>query len=247
MPISDQPHDPAAAAHPLDNATWAALSGPHRHLAEVVGMAARYRADVAPFVALADPADPQAWADAAKLIGPGGGFTLAGVFPPPDGWAAREPLPGVQMVATAALQDLEDSEVRRLGPADVPEMLDLVARTRPGPFLPRTVEMGAYYGVRDGGDGGRLVAMAGERIRLPGWTEISAVCTDEGYRGRGLAGRLVRHVATGVRARGATPFLHAAAVNTGAIRLYEALGFTLRRTTLFQGLRVPGTAQAGLG
>jgi predicted GNAT family acetyltransferase len=97
--------------------------------------------------------------------------------------------------------------------------------------------MGAYYGIRRGG---RLVAMAGERLRPPGWTEISAVCTDEEHRGQGLASRLVLHTAAGIGSRGDTPFLHAAAVNTGAIRLYETLGFTLRRSTLFHFLQVPG-------
>jgi predicted GNAT family acetyltransferase len=114
-----------------------------------------------------------------------------------------------------------------------------VARTRPGPFLARTIELGAYYGVRDGG---RLVAMAGERLRPPGWTEISAVCTDERHRGRGLAGRLVRHVAAGIRARGEIPFLHAASANTGAVRLYESLGFARRVPTFFYNLRVPAAA-----
>ena len=244
MPTSDQSHGPAGRPHVLDNAMWAAVSGPHRHLADVVGMAARYHTDVAPFVALADPADPQSWADAAKLIVPGGAFALAGSFTPPDGWTVREPMLGVQMVATPALQDRRDPQVEPLGPADVPEMLDLVSHAQPGPFLPRTIEMGAYYGLRDGG---RLVAMAGERVHPPGWTEVSAVCTDEEHRGRGLAGRLVRHVAAGIRARDETPFLHAAATNTGAVRLYEALGFTLRRTLHFHGLRVPEAARGGLG
>jgi predicted GNAT family acetyltransferase len=98
--------------------------------------------------------------------------------------------------------------------------------------------MGAYYGIRRQG---RLVAMAGERLRPPGWTEVSAVCTDPEHRGQGLAGRLVRHTAAGVAARGETPFLHAAAGNTGAIRLYESLGFTLRRPTRFHFLTVPAT------
>jgi ribosomal protein S18 acetylase RimI-like enzyme len=124
-----------------------------------------------------------------------------------------------------------DAEAVPLGEADVPEMLDLVARTRPGPFRPRTVETGSYVGFRRGGE---LVAMAGERMSLPGWTEISAVCTDPGHRGQGLAGRLVRHVAAGIGARGDTPFLHAASANPGAIRLYESLGFTPRRPTVFR-------------
>jgi predicted GNAT family acetyltransferase len=115
-------------------------------------------------------------------------------------------------------------------------MLDLVGRTKPGPFLPRTVELGTYLGIRRDG---ALVAMAGERLHPPGWTEISAICTDEAFRGQGLATRLVHAVAAGIRERGETPFLHASADNTNAIRLYESLGFRLRRSATFLAARVP--------
>jgi ribosomal protein S18 acetylase RimI-like enzyme len=121
-------------------------------------------------------------------------------------------------------------------------MLDLVARTRPGPFLPRTPELGTYLGIRRGG---RLVAMAGERMHPPGWTEVSAVCTDSAYRGQGLGARLVRAVVAGVRARDESAFLHAAATNTGAIRLYESLGFRLRVRMAFLAVRVPADSPAG--
>ncbi|HEY5834460.1 GNAT family N-acetyltransferase [Streptomyces sp.] len=237
-----EPSGPGTAEpHVLDNATWAALTGPHRHLAEIVGAAARYQQDVSPFVALADAEDPRSWADLAALVGPGNSFALAGVPTLPEGWATGQTGQGVQLVATK-LRDEPDPEAEPLGPADVPEMLDLVARAQPGPFLPRTIELGAYYGIRRAG---KLVAMAGERLRPPGWTEISAVCTDAEHRGRGLATRLVRHAAAEIRERGDTPFLHAAASNTGAIRLYESMGFTLRRGTLFHFLRVPGGIARG--
>ncbi|PPK60595.1 FR47-like protein [Actinokineospora auranticolor] len=101
---------------------------------------------------------------------------------------------------------------------------------------PRTIELGTYLGIRRAGV---LVAMAGERLRPPGWTEISAVCTDPAARGQGLATRLVLAVAAGIRARGETPFLHTGARNTNAIRLYEALGFRLRREMPFLLLTVP--------
>ena len=87
-----------------------------------------------------------------------------------------------------------------------------------------------------------LIAMAGERLRLSGWTEISAVCTDPAHRGRGLATRLVRAVAAGIRERGETPFLHAAADNASAIRPYESSGFTVRRRSTIRLVRTPGTA-----
>jgi len=226
--------------HPLDNSVWAALTGPHRHLAERVGSAARYRTDVSPFVAIADPEDPRSWTDLAALVGPGNYFALAGPKAPPEGWSVGEPIQGMQMVGTS-LRDGPDPEAVRLTPADVPEMLDLVDRTKPGPFLPRTIELGAYYGIRRDG---RLIAMAGERLHPPGWTEISAVCTDPDFRGEGLATRLILAVAHGIRERGETPFLHTAASNTNAIRLYESLGFRLRRNTLFSAARVPEHADA---
>ncbi len=137
-----------------------------------------------------------------------------------------------------------DPEAVLLGPQDVPGMFDLVARTRPGPFLPRTVELGACLGIRRGG---ALVAMAGERLHPPGWTEISGVCTDESVRGQGLASRLVLAVAHGIRERGETPFLHASASNTGAVRLYESLGFRLRRRTEFIAALVPATLPSADG
>ncbi|MFG2358871.1 GNAT family N-acetyltransferase [Streptomyces sp. NPDC048521] len=225
----------------LDNAVWAALDGPHAHLAERVGRAARYRPETYAFAALADPSDPAAWADLHTLVGPGNTVRIKPVERVPDGWQVVGGGEGVQLVGTA-LRAEPAPEAVRLGPADVPEILDLVARTRPGPFLRRTVEMGTYLGIRHEG---RLIALAGERLRLPGWTEISAVCTDPEHRGRGLATRLVRAVAAGIRDRGDTPFLHAAADNARAIRLYESIGFTLRRRSRIVQVRAPGTSGAG--
>jgi predicted GNAT family acetyltransferase len=123
-----------------------------------------------------------------------------------------------------------------LGAADVREMTDLVTRTEPGPWRPRTVEFGGYVGVRDGG---ALVAMAGERMRPPGFTEISAVCTEPAYRGRGLAGGLTRVVAAAIAARGDRPMLHASALNAAAVRLYESLGFRQARPMVAMALRAP--------
>ena len=115
-------------------------------------------------------------------------------------------------------------------------MLELTERTKPGPFLPGTVELGGYLGIRRAG---RLVAMAGERMRPPGFAEISAVCTDEAWRGHGFAARLTRAVAAGIAARGETPFLHAAADNANAIRLYKSLGFVHRRDVRFIAAKSP--------
>ncbi|MET7335100.1 GNAT family N-acetyltransferase [Nonomuraea sp. NPDC005650] len=232
----------------LDDPVRASLLGSHAHLAERRGRVLRYPPDVAPFLSMPPDPGPADWDDVAALAGPGGHVSLPGaVSPPLAGWAETANVPGVQL-AGEQVAGLYDADVVRLDSADVPEMLELVGRTKPGPFLPRTVELGVYLGIRSGGV---LVAMAGERLHPPGWTEISAVCTDPAHRGRGLATRLVLAVAAGIRDRGETPFLHASAANAGAIRLYERLGFRLRRTTNFRTVRVPerapGTALPTMG
>jgi ribosomal protein S18 acetylase RimI-like enzyme len=228
----------ATSSHILDNPVWAALTGPHAHFAERIGRAARYHQDVAPFHAVSDEDDPRAWADLARLVGPGGTAAVRWATEAPYGWEVLSLGHGVQLVDTS-LRAEPDPEAVRLGPEDVPQILDLIARTEPGPYRRRTVEMGTYLGIRHRG---RLIAMAGERLRPPGWTEISAVCTDPDHRGRGLATRLVRAVAAGIKERGERPFLHAAAANTDAIRLYESIGFTLRCRMVFSLVRHTGAA-----
>ncbi|MDF3301375.1 GNAT family N-acetyltransferase [Streptomyces tropicalis] len=226
----------SGSGHVLDRPALAALTGPHAHFAERRGRILRYPADVTPWQALPDEPDTRDWADAAALAGPGAEVPLLGYRGRvPDDWEITFRIEGVQYVDDG-LAAAPDPEAVELGPADVPEMLDLVSRTRPGPFLPRTVELGTYLGIRRDGE---LVAMAGERLHPPGWTEISAVCTAPSVRGEGLASRLILAVAHGIRARGETPFLHTGAANSGAIRLYESLGFRLRRRTAFLGARAP--------
>jgi ribosomal protein S18 acetylase RimI-like enzyme len=220
----------------LDNPVWAALTGPQAHFAEAYGQALRYQADVAPFVALPDQPGPRAWADLAHLAGPGAAVLAAGTgITPPDDWEVVWQDLGVQLVDTAG-HAADDPEAVLLTPADVPEMMDLVERTKPGPLRTRTIELGTYLGIRRDG---ALIAMAGERMRVPGWAEISAVCTDPAYRGQGLATRLMRAVAAGIRRRDETPFLHAAGSNTHAIGLYESMGYAIRMRTMFTVVRVP--------
>ncbi|MFI5915115.1 GNAT family N-acetyltransferase [Dactylosporangium sp. NPDC051541] len=220
----------------LDQAAWTSLTGPHAHFAEVLGQARRYPAAVSPIMAVHPRQDKQVWDDLRALVGPGQPAFLSGTIDAPDEWETTLAIPGVQLVATDAFVSRPDADLVTLGAADVPEMRALVKRTEPGPFEPETYKLGTYLGVRHEG---ALVAMAGERLHPPGFTEISAVCTDAAFRGQGLATRLVRAVAHGIRARGDTPFLHTAAGNTTAIRLYEHLGFKLRRTVLFAVLRSP--------
>ncbi|WP_381791685.1 GNAT family N-acetyltransferase [Streptomyces niveus] len=222
--------------HPLDNPVLAALTGPHARFAERRGRVLGYQPEVSTWLALPEEPDARDWADAAPLVGADGTATLAGTrVVPPDGWEITFEVDGVQLV-DESVDAVRDEEAVVLGAADVPEMLDLVERTKPGPFRPRTIELGTYLGVRRDGE---LVAMAGERMRPPGWTEISAVCTAPEYRGQGLGGRLILAVAAGIKERGDTPFIQAAVENESAVRLYEALGFRLRRRIPFLGIRVP--------
>jgi ribosomal protein S18 acetylase RimI-like enzyme len=230
-----------AAGHVLDRAAWASLTGPHARFAEGQGQARRYRPDFAPFAAIAAFDDPQAWADLQSLYGNDEIVVLAGPTgfsdSRPAGWRLEGAIPGVQLVSTEAHVSSPDEEAFVIGADDAFEAADLVARTEPGPFRPHTYQLGTYLGLRRQG---KLVAMAGERLHPPGWSEISAVCTDPDYRRQGLATRLIRAVADLIRARGETPFLHTSAANTRAIDLYLALGYELRREVEFAAFRSPG-------
>jgi len=212
----------------LDNPVWHALTGPQAAFSEGSSLALRYQTDVGAFAALPDEVGPDAWAALRRLVGPRG---VAVLFRPgpvalPDDWEIKGTMNTLQMVATERIGEPDD-DFTALGPADVDDMLALVKRTRPGPFMQRTVELGTYLGRREAADG-RLVAMTGERVHPAGYTELSAVCTDADARKRGLARRLVRAVAAGIEARGETPILHVLADNHSAIRVYESLRFTIR-------------------
>jgi ribosomal protein S18 acetylase RimI-like enzyme len=220
----------------LDDPARASLLGAHARFAESLGAVLRYHPDVTVFVSLPPNPGEQDWEDAAKLLGPGGVLPTAGTeATPPPGWEQVLRIAGVQFTGEHVFGE-PDPEAVRLGTDDVPEMLALVEHAKPGPFRPRTVELGTYLGIRREG---RLIAMAGERLHPPGWTEISAVCTHADFRGQGLATRLVHAIAHEIHERGETPFLHTGAENRTAIRLYEELGFRLRREVVFGGYQVP--------
>ncbi|MGO9489335.1 MAG: GNAT family N-acetyltransferase [Solirubrobacteraceae bacterium] len=211
----------------LDNPAYASLCGAHARFAQVRGRVRRYAPDVAPFLGLPSSPSEQDWRDAAGLVTPGGyvGVRYSG-GELPEGWRAVAAFELVQMIGER-VAGVDLPEAIPLGAADVPEMLELVARTEPGPFLTRTVELGDYLGIRRGG---ALVAMAGERFRPDGWTEISAICTQPDHRGQGLATRLVGALVARIQQRSEAVFLHVLATNTGAIRLYEELGFRVRQS-----------------
>jgi GNAT superfamily N-acetyltransferase len=210
----------------LDNPAYAALSGPHSRFAQRSGRALRYASDVAPFLALPSEASRTDWRNAIELVPSGTvAATIHDGSPLPESLKVIQTFELVQMVGSDA-RGAHDPDAVTLGWADVAEMLELVRMTDPGPFLKRTIELGKYVGIRRDG---ALVAMAGERLRFDGWTEISAVCTAPRHRGRGLASRLVSTLVADIKHRSEGVFLHVVSVNTSAIRLYEGLGFRPRR------------------
>jgi predicted GNAT family acetyltransferase len=211
----------------LENPAYAALSGAHSRFARRSGRALRYAADVAPFLAL--PPDPSRadWLDAIELVAPGtAAATLDDGSALPESLKVNQTFELVQMLGEQ-VAGTHDPDAITLGAADVPEMLELVQLTEPGPFFQRTIELGKYVGIRRDG---ALVAMAGERLRFDGWTEISAVCTAPTHRGQGLASRLMSTLAADIEHRSERVFLHVLTANTNAIRLYEGLGFRARRS-----------------
>ncbi|MFD8479963.1 GNAT family N-acetyltransferase [Kitasatospora sp. NPDC059673] len=221
----------------LDNPVAASLAGPHAHLARHHGRASSFLPEVASFSAIT--AQPGSWDDLIALLGVDA-FALLVNCPvlPPDHLAPEFTFEGYQMThpgALSALPRTAAAHVVELGPPDVPEMLALAERTRPGPFHARTHELGTYLGIRENG---ALVAMAGERLKPPGWTEISAVCTAPEARGRGHATTLITTLIHQITARGDRPFLHSAA-DTTAFALYQRLGFTIRTKVTIRGYRTP--------
>lgn len=214
--------------HPLDRPVWNALNSGWAALAEGNGRALRLSPTYGPFAACADGngLDLEALG---PLIPASGELWLveAGRAPfPPGANVARTGLLA-QMVADTLSPWRREIDPVELGDADAVEMQALAALTRPGPFAARTHRLGGFVGVRHKG---RLIAMAGERMRLKGFTEVSGVCTHPDHRGRGLAGALMSIVAERIRGRGESPFLHSYANNAGAIALYESLGFRIRAT-----------------
>lgn len=212
---------------PLDNPIWHALSTQQRSFNRGMGKAARYPAEVSRFAGLSQPGD-EAFSDLAEVVGSGEtvAFFTAATLDVPLGWKVVRSRPLDQMVCNRPAAGITGLDLR-LGVEDVPEMLALAQATDPGPFSEGTIRMGRYYGFRSAD--GRLAAMAGERLRLTGYTEISAVCTHPAFRGRGYARALVAGLAAQALAETCIPFLHVKTEN-GARGLYEALGFRVRRS-----------------
>lgn len=215
---------------PLDRPAWNALNGRQASYAVPQGRATRFASDAALFAAAEDEGEA-ALADLSAVIRQAGaGVMIERAGPPPlAGLVVEKAGEVVQMVADRLSSRTPPRSIElavRLTDVDAPQMLALATLTEPGPFFAQTHRLGEFWGVKDAG--GRLVAMAGERMRLDGHTEVSGVCTHPDHRGHGHGAMLTWLVASRILERGETPFLHSYTNNTGAVALYEALGFRPR-------------------
>lgn len=221
----------------LERPPWSALTTTHSDFALGSDLARRYPATIAPMAGVREISNACLNALAA-LMSPG---DMVGLFGPEPVSEASDLLVVAhkhidQMTCDRLDNSAHAGHLIALTPADVPEMLHLVELTNPGPFSAGVIVLGSYVGIRHAGN---LIAMAGERMRLDGFTEISAVCTHPGYRGCGYASSLVRALVRQIVARGETPFLHLYSDNTVAAALYRKLGFALQRRLIVTVLRRP--------
>ena len=211
----------------LDNIAWHTLAGPHAKYAAGTDDARRYAAGFSPIVGFANTKDPNLQA-LASFCSPGEHFySVDWSGPAPAGWHIEADTSMFQMVWEAATPSTDECpEAVRLGPEHAAQALELAVLTRPGPFGPRTIELGDYFGCFDGQ---RLVAMAGERMHAGTLREISGVCAHPQFQGRGLARRLMIKLIRRQIQRDETPFLHVMRDNRNAHRLYERMGFRIYR------------------
>lgn len=221
----------------LDRPIWSALTTTHTALAEGDNLARRYQPGFLPMAGTAVDT-PQAATDFAALVRPGETLYVLQADPvlPPAGFETLVATEAVQMIAQHVPAAAADEAIAALGAEDAEEMLALATLTKPGPFSLKSQALGRFWGVRESG---RIVAMAGERMKQPGFTELSGVCTHPDHRGKGYARRLSLHVAGQIVEAGARSYLHAFASNTAAIGLYETIGFSLRRSMHVAALRRP--------
>ncbi|MGA7511759.1 MAG: GNAT family N-acetyltransferase [Candidatus Sulfotelmatobacter sp.] len=225
--------------HLLDNIIWKALTTRQAGFAESFKHARRFVREVSPLAAFPDPT-PEGYESLAGLVGTGEtvGLFLEAPYQAQPGWGfiAGAPMPEMVYEADGVPPRLSPSEpkILELGDADSPDMMALTALTKPGPFGKRTHELGTYLGIRLDG---KLVAMTGERLKIPGYTEVSAVCTHPQHTGNGYARILMAEVMRRICSRGETPLLHVRQDNVRAIELYQRLGFRQRVLLHFAVLR----------
>jgi predicted GNAT family acetyltransferase len=220
-------------AHVLDRVIWQSLTSYHAKFAVGTDLAKRYPSDMAVFAGIRER-NEAALNAVGQLFAPGEVVIIDGIEQATDlpGWTVLSELHGSQMICEQTTGvPKSDETILELNAEDVPDILHLIELTEPGPFLPRTIELGRYIGIRHER---QLIAMAGERLHLPGYHEISAVCTHPDFQGRGYARLLMSEMAAGHQRQGEISFLHVDAENTLATRVYESLGFRTRLE--FRGL-----------
>lgn len=225
----------AAAEHPLDRPAWHALTGAQAEHAIGGSLARRFHPDIGP---LAAPRDHSPEAIAALVaLAPADGVLATILAQPMDLPPTVEIVrcsPALQMVMDVPPAPFDHPDIEMLGPDDAAEMRALAELTEPGPFSTRTHQLGTFWGIREHG---RIIAMAGERMRLSGYGEVSAVCVHPDARGRGLGALMTRKAAATVGARGLKPFLHVYADNAPAIAAYERVGFRVRSKVIITMFR----------
>ena len=210
---------------------WSALHSEQRQFSLTNQNACRYPADVVPFGAIARANSTcmhqfHALLEAEECI-----WFVAEQYTEIPQLIRQETLLCLQMVLPENISPPESpTAIVALSCANANEMVALTTVAFPGFFRPRTCEMGTYYGVRS--SSGELIAMGGERLKLEGFSEISAVCTHPSFRGQGFAARLIWEVVRQQRREGVRSFLHVSAANHNAIKLYLRMGFEVTRTLL---------------
>jgi len=229
----------------LDNPVWHALVGPQAGLALGAGKARHFPRALVPFSAVSE-ATPDAYRDLAVDLPQG---LEARLFRPseeaaPTGWGVVSARPILQMIVESSgslASHPAENRLVTLGTADHADMLALAEAAKPGPFSDRAPELGRYAGVRDAT--GRLIAMAGERLHLAGYVELSGICVAADARGHGFGAALTLQLARMALARGEAPFLHVFPDNPAAA-LYAQLGFRIRTRlwVLWHRLIVGGAA-----
>lgn len=223
-----------ALAAALDNPFWSALATRHAGMAQRVGDVACYPADVAPFLGVAR-VDADVEDALASLVGRGEERLLLGVIPVLSSrWHVQHFRPLAQLVCETPVPVPDGPVVTELGAPHRGDVLDLVGRVYPHYFRPRTMALGRYFGIYVDG---RLAAMAGERLGTQRAREISAVCSDPEFSGRGYARRLLAMLANDHLARGWLPFLHVSQDNRRALDLYRSIGWRVRCEIAFASLR----------
>jgi len=210
----------------LDRPGWSALTTRHADLAVGNSLARRFGPGISAFAGTLNN-EPESLEALAALARPGEPMIVAQTGPigVPRGFRPATITPLVQMILERPIEPIADPNIVRLGWPDAEEMFALATLTKPGPFTLKSQALGGFWGIRDSG---RIVAMAGERLKQPGFVELSGVCVHPDFRGRGLARALSQFVSHQIAAAGDTPYLHTFSGNAPAISLYESLGFRHR-------------------